>query len=182
MSWLKKTVLSVKKAKDWKKKIIIEDWCFCYNGLQRFSTLHRLRLQHVLPVGVSGIISMLNLCDINEKFPNSNTWVHLSSIWLGFFFSQSSFLSPLILLACRCNMEQKFDLFSQNCFNFVEMITCQGRRNVKEFGEDKLIKTGNLKSTQNYKLGILWPFLVNILLTTLITFTKLRFRRSFWGA
>ena len=27
----------------------------------------------VLPVGVSGIISMLNLCDINEKFPNSNT-------------------------------------------------------------------------------------------------------------
>ena len=68
MSWLKKTVLSVKKAKEWKKKIIIEDWCFCYNGLQRFSTLHRLRLQHVLPVGVSGIISMLNLCDINEKF------------------------------------------------------------------------------------------------------------------
>ena len=137
-SWLKKTVLSVKKTKEWKKKIIIEDWCFCYNGLQRFSTLHRLRLQHVLPVGVSGIISMLNLCDINEKFPNSNTWVHLSSIWLVFFSSQSSLLSPLILLACRCNMEQKFDLFSQNCFNFVEMITCQGRRNVKEFGEDKL--------------------------------------------
>ena len=119
---IEKTVLSVKKAKEWKKKIIIEDWCFCYNGLQCFSTLHRLWLQHVLPVGVSGIISMLNLCDINEKFPNSNTWVHLSSIWLVFFFSQSSLLSPLILLACRCNMEQKFDLFSQNCFNFVEMI------------------------------------------------------------
>ena len=98
MSWLKKTVLSVKKAKEWKKKIIIEDWCFCYNGLQRFSTLHRLRLQHALPVGVSGIISMLNLCDINEKFPNSNTWVHLSSIWLIFFSVSHLFSLPWFYL------------------------------------------------------------------------------------
>ena len=95
---IEKTVLSVKKAKEWKKKIIIEDWCFCYNGLQRFSTLHRLRLQHVLPVGVSGIISMLNLCDINEKFPNSNTWVHLSSIWLVFFSVSHLFSLPWFYL------------------------------------------------------------------------------------
>ena len=95
---IEKTVLSVKKAKEWKKKIIIEGWCFCYNGLQRFSTLHRLRLQHVLPVGVSGIISMLNLCDINEKFPNSNTWVHLSSIWLVFFSVSHLFSLPWFYL------------------------------------------------------------------------------------
>ena len=40
-------------------------------------------------------------------------------------------------------MEQKFDLFSQNGFNIVEIITAyQGRRNVKNFGEDKFTLYG----------------------------------------
>jgi hypothetical protein len=41
--------------------------------LQRVTTLFNTAPTAALPVGVSGIISMLNLCDINEKFPNSNT-------------------------------------------------------------------------------------------------------------
>ena len=90
MSWLKKTVLSVKKFKEWNKKIIFNRGLMFL--LQRVTTLFNTAPTAALPVGVSGIISMLNLCDINEKFPNSNTWVHLSSNLVvcvsvvGFFF------------------------------------------------------------------------------------------------
>ena len=42
---------------------------------------------------------------------------------VGFFSVSHLFSLPwFYVLACQCNMEQKFDLFSQNCFNFVEMI------------------------------------------------------------
>ena len=82
---IEKTVLSVKKFKEWNKKIIFNRGLMFL--LQRVTTLFNTAPTAALPVGVSGIISMLNLCDINEKFPNSNTWVHLSSIWLVFFQS-----------------------------------------------------------------------------------------------
>ena len=68
---IEKTVLSVKKFKEWNKKIIFNRGLMFL--LQRVTTLFNTAPTAVLPVGVSGIISMLNLCDINEKFPNSNT-------------------------------------------------------------------------------------------------------------
>ena len=68
---IEKTVLSVKKFKEWNKKIIFNRGLMFL--LQRVTTLFNTAPTAALPVGVSGIISMLNLCDINEKFPNSNT-------------------------------------------------------------------------------------------------------------
>ena len=68
---IEKTVLSVQKFKKWNKKIILNRGLMFL--LQRVTTLFNTAPTAVLPVGVSGIISMLNLCDINEKFPNSNT-------------------------------------------------------------------------------------------------------------
>ena len=147
---IEKTVPSVKKFKEWNKNMIFNRGLMFL--LQRVTTLFNTAPTAVLPVGVSGIISMLNLCDINEKFPNSNTWVHLSSIWLGFFQSVSHLFSLpwFYVLACQCNMEQKFDLFSQNCFNFVEMITCQGCRNVSKICN--LVRT----SLQSVHTTYLW--------------------------
>ena len=44
------------------------------------------------------------------------------------------------------------------------------------------LKTGYLKRSQRYELAILRPFLAIFPQTTLRTFTKVKFWRTFWGA
>ena len=141
---IEKTVLSVKKFKEWNKKIIFNRGLMFL--LQRVTTLFNTAPTAALPVGVSGIISMLNLCDINEKFPNSNTWVHLSSIWLVFFQSVISSLSlDFMYLHVNATWNRNLIYFHKTALILLKWLhTCQGCRNV-----NNLVRT-SLQSVLKY--------------------------------